>query len=571
MPDFKKFSIDSTLELVADHFTAEVNGSDVFVQASPVDRVDFTLGILDGTQVKTISQIKQGVIDEYELTITPKNISGTIRGRDPSALILDRYFKKRYVRLPAPTVVSEVVPTIGAIPEVQGRFTMAEIAAEVVGSVGLTLSFETINYELLATFEAVGRVVDILRNLIRPWTHVEPFRTDIYLVDQTVILRQRPFPVVSPTYTLTLDQIRRNQLTIRRRATRKVGILTLRGAQVAAALTDDPDNALTGGFLNLFLSGEQTEEETQENFAPPGQLQSIITTVSVFRMPSHVLLRSTKTEFTRDGNGLIMKTREKITNNWQSVPMDSSGPQGQPKQLDSLITRERIDQSDPSLVFRHWDTEEIGYSYDGNGFETGETTRLRTLDLGNNVFVDAKMTIKTLRPKGSLLVEQITTDYTFNTDEQRFEFDKRNTQTQGGFPPGGPGRGIPVSRGEGGQPNIGGSRQIELITQLSADADAEDIEISDSNLSLANLQTILNQFAAAQGLIEWEQSFSGIGMPFIQRGKTVGFIGVFDENGIPIQLPAGIITEVRSNYSEGTGEGNSHYLIDARLFAWGAP
>lgn len=566
--DYASFGIDSALELVADAFNIEVNDSELFRQASAADRISLSLGLLDGTQQKTISQIQQGVIDEYEITITPNTINGRVRGRDPAAQLLDRYFKKRYIRLPAPPVIASMTPPIGAVPEVRGRFTASQIAAEVVASVGLGLSYETQDYELQATFEAVGRVIDIIKTLIRPWTFVEPFKTDIYIVGQTVVLRQRPFPIMTPDYFLTLNQVRRKQITVRKRKTRKIGILTLRGAKISEALTPDPDNATTGGFVNLFLSGEQTETDTQENFAPPNILQSIVTTVSVFSMPSHVLLRSIKTEFVVDGNGgLILKTREKISNKWTAVAFDSSGAQGQPRQEESLITRERIDKSDANKIFQLWDIQSIGYSYDGNGFLTGETDKTRSLNLSIGVFTDTVMSVKTIRPKGNQLCEQIVTDYTFNIDAQEWDFVSRRTQTQGGFQPGGPGRAAPVSRTDTtGQPGIGGSRQLEIVTVLSGDNDAQDLEISDENLNLAALQILQAQFTAVQGLLEYEIIFDGIGMPFVQRGKSIAFIGIEMENGSLLNVPAIMMTSVKSKYQE-KGD-KSEYTLQATGFGW---
>jgi hypothetical protein len=569
--DYASFAIDSTLELVADAFNIEVNDSELFRQASPADRVSLALGLLDGTQQKTISQITQGVIDEYEITITPNNVNGRVRGRDPAALLLDSYFKKRYVRLPAPPTISTFVPPIGAIPEVQGRFMASAVAAEVAASAGLTLSYETIDYEFQATFEAVGRVIDILRNIIRPWTFVEPFRTDILVENTTVILRQRPFPVTTPTYFLTLNEVRRKQVTIRKRKSKKIGILTLRGAKISESLSPDPDNALTGGFNNLFISGEQTEEDLQENFSPPGVLQSIVHTTSVYQMPAHILLRSTKEEFARDASGMVLKTRETIDNRWTAVAFDTSGQQGQPKQEESLIRRSRIDKSDDTNTFRLWEIENIGYAYNGSGFLTGETDVTRKLDLSAGAggqFINSIQTIKTIRSKGNQLVEQIVTDYVWNEADEDWDFVTRRTQTQGGFAPGGPGRAAPISRTTSGQPGIGGSRQLELTIVLSTDNDAQDIEISDENLDLATLQQLQAQFIAVQGLFEYELIFDGIGMPFIQRGKTVAFVGIQAEDGSLLNIPAIIMTSVRSKYME-KGD-KSEYTLNATGFGWQA-
>src|SRR5258708_7590963 len=100
----KRFTIDSTLELPADHYTAEMADSSTFLSAplrsaGVKPTVNIQAGLLDASNNPVIlTVLSNATIDEYELQYTPTSISTRIRGRDRSALILDSFFARQYQR-----------------------------------------------------------------------------------------------------------------------------------------------------------------------------------------------------------------------------------------------------------------------------------------------------------------------------------------------------------------------------------------------------------------------------------------------------------------------------------------
>jgi len=574
MPEINptRFSIDSVLELPADHFDAQIPDSTIFRTANPVaDRVTLQAGLLSGTGGQMlVQQLTRGIIDEYELIITPTNIQASIHGRDPMAFTLDYFYKKRYVRVPGTTTI-ESVATAATIPSVSGQFQASQIAQEAVAFAGLTLSWEVRDYVMQETFDAVGRVIDILRRLIRPWTLVEPFKAEIFMSGGVVVVRQRTWPITAPDLTLQLADMKRERLTVRKRKTKKIGLLTLRGQRIADALSNKP-KASSSGINDLFIEGSQTEEDTAETFAE-GRLISIVHRISRYSMPQHNLQEETKETFAIDELGSVTLTiRETTTNVWQVLVFDTSGQTNQPSQISSLVTRERVDASDPDALFRTWDEDTIGYTYDGTTFQTGETRLGKILNLDSGVLEPKALIVKTMRPKGNLLVEYITENYIYvppasGTGPNVTQLVNRDTQTQGGHRPGGPGRKSPLTRSTtAGQPAIGGARQLEVSVQLSTDPDAQDFEFSDTNLTLDDLNYLLTLFQAAQGLFEYEVQFEGVGMPWIIRGLTLALAGIVAEDGVtPIPLPTLLITEVRTEYQE---ENNFRYTSLMRAFGY---
>lgn len=564
---FKSLSMDSALELVADHFDLGVAGSDMFRNALPnSDRIAIATGYVGSG---TITHMNSGVIDEYQLEITPKSITGSIRGRDNGALLLDRYYKKRYIRY-TPNVVPpdqsvQVFDSFGhvipPIPFEIGIFRASQIAKAAVESVGLTLAWETDDYYIQDTFEAVGRIKDILNNLIRPWTFVEQFRTDIIIQNLTVVIKKRVFPITSPDFTFALSDLRRSRMSLRLRKTKKVGLLTVRGARTADALSTNP-------LTLLLVAGEQTEEDFRETFSPAGILQSVIHTVAVYSMPGHFLLNQIREEFTfsNGGKSPTLTSRETIVNDWETDYYIPGGQTNRPKQTAGHVKRSRVDQSDPAKLFRLWETDEIGYHYNDAGFQDEESKITSKLNLAQGKLIFDKMNTKTLQVKDTLMVEQITTNMAWDDNNKKWQFLDRDTQTSGGNPAGGPGRAAPLSRAKSGQPGIGGARQLEITLLLSTDNDAQDVEISDTNLDETAMTIIVNQFKAVQGMVEVEALFDGVAGSFFARGKTIQITGITDDLGNVISIPPVVFTSIKSKYSE---EGaKSEYTQQCIGFGW---
>ncbi len=567
---FQRFDLDSTLELVGDQFTVPFVGSEPLRTKTKTDTVTIKVGFLDATGApQVISQIVDGPTDEFEVTVTPTSITGSKRGRDAGAKILDNFFKKRYLRAPTVPVLQSIVVPGPAIPEVTGQFPAKQIAEEAVASTGRTLVWGVRDYTLMEDFFASGRVIDTLKELIRPWTWLEPYKADIIIQGTAVVIRPRD-PASLPAYSMTLMQARRNTVTIRVRKTRKYGTVTLRGRAEASGLVANPNTTQTG-IGSLLVEGEQTETKMDEEFDSAGEIISRITTVGVYAMPSHRLLHQTKETYTAGETGqLDLTEREYTKNSWSTVSIDTTGPVQSPVQKSQLATTHAFDDDG---IWRTMAEKETGYAYDYLGFLSGQTTKTKKYNSETDQLEDFDLTVKTLRDIDSLLVEQTTEFYLYQDDvgyppTQRAVIQTRQTQTQGGNRPGGPGRGQPRRTADPvGAQSPGGALQIELSQTISTDADAVDVEQSDPNLTADDLAFLMAQFVAASDLWEYEVSFEGVNMPWIQRGVYIQFTELPCELvGVFIDLPVLLVTEVIAVYDEATPNAKSTARI--RAFGW---
>ena len=235
--DFTTFTVRSTLELVADEYDAEMADSQIFRQKSRSDRVRLQMGLKDASNVlQPITVLESGSIDEYNIHFSADDVTTSIRGRDAGFPALDTYVRRRYRRAPVPEDIATATPA-DTTPTFVGRFKASKIAEEVATVAGLNLSWEVRDYELLEDFEANGRCIDILRQLIEPWTLVEPYRADIFTSGTDVVIKQRnAVGITAPIdYTFTMNDARRTGLTVRVRPMQKVGLVTLRGAKTSTS------------------------------------------------------------------------------------------------------------------------------------------------------------------------------------------------------------------------------------------------------------------------------------------------------------------------------------------------
>lgn len=581
--DARSFQIDSTLEFTADHWEAQVPDSFLFRNSSAGDRVTLSAGLLDfAGNPQIISSITGAIIDEYELTIMPNNIAGVVRGRDPSAFILDAYFTKLYARAPSqqPGVVTEVLPGQQAVvtpPAVQiGIFTAKTIANDAVASVidpvsglPLTLQWEVRDYEILTqSYQATGRVIDILRKLVTPWNLVQVFRVDILLQGRTVIVRQRSTPQMPliPQYTFNLTALRRSTLNIRKRRLRKVGKVTLRGQRIPDGLRKSTAQEIADG-AGVFSSGQQTVVFESTAFDEGGALVSKVVTTETYRMPDRILLQSIKETYT-GGNGanLELSSRETVTKEWENSIYDANGPANQPKQLSDLITREGIDHdNDDTESFRVLAEENTINEYDDLGFLETVTNTRRKFNFDDSELQNDKMTVKLYHDVGPLFVEEVTELYSWNTDREAWSITQRDAAISGGHRPGGPGRGGSTA-GSHNTPGGAGLTQITRVQTFSTDVDAQAVDFSDENMSGDDLDFIMSCFAATVNLYEYEVTFGGVAMPWLIRGQAMQFTNVQSEDGTPFSLPVLLVTEVRSEYVE-TG-GSPRYMMNARAFGY---
>lgn len=562
MSSFKWVKSTESLELGAAHYDAETPGSLKWRNASRSDRIGFALGLLNDDLVpQTIGLIVGGTIDEYELKVTPKSWTTTIHGRDQMAFTLDYFFKTRYLRAPQRTAVSSLDTPPGITVKV-GQFNASQIAEEACAFAGLGLSWEIPDYELQEDFDGVARVIDILRKLIRMFTQVEPFRADILAQNNVVIIRSRN-PAMAPDYTYGLSRLKRSEITIRKRASKKIGTVTLLGSRVGDTQTKNQSSSVDIG--NVWIEGEQEETKVTEAFGPGASLLSITSTVSTYGMPGHILKHQIKTLFQAvDGGALALSSRDTIDNDWEPVSVDTAGPVSQQVQKSQFVTKEATDPSDG--IFKVTQTAATGYDTDSKGFTTGFTTVKKQLNSDSGLLENNAQIVKTMRDIGRLLVEQITEVSSFDSEKQTWVLQSRDTQQQGGYRPGGPGRGLPVKTTTGTK-SIGGSTQLSLSQTFSTDPDAVDVVYSDANMSSYLMTVVMAQFAGAQNLIEYEYLFAGVAMPWIRRSMYLLINEILAEDGVTlITVPVMVITEVSTTFD--MSKPRSESVQQMRGFGW---
>jgi hypothetical protein len=208
-----------------------------------------------------------------------------------------------------------------------------------------------------------------------------------------------------------------------------------------------------------------------------------------------------------------------------------------------------VGSTDPTALFdfveiaRQTLFEDTGYVRDACGFLSMQTTvesvavaaatggapaeKPKNLILGS--------VVKQWRVVGPERVELRTTRYTSNGE--RFTPTGSDTLVAGGFPPDGPGR-----SGAGG---IGSAETIVQTATISTEPTAQPLDFS-TPLTLDDLNFILTLLAASDNLWEWEAQFSGVAMPWLQTGLVLQFSGLRGEDGLPIDLPPLVVTEVET-------------------------
>lgn len=242
-----KITVNASLAQPAATWMADVPGIDFFLGASSEDRVSFTASYdLDG-EPQTLDLVTEGVIDIYHLGGSAgrgAKMSCQCEGRDQMAHLLDGQFRLVYRNGPAPTVVDGAL----TIPEVQGLFAASEIARQVAEARGLTLIWDCPDYMVQEMFQAVGRPIDILGSLVRPFMLVAPRQVDVFTEGATVVCRQRTLvPVAPPENTFSIHDARIKILGARKFRTDRIGLVSLQGMSTPGAPTPGEGGAGGGG------------------------------------------------------------------------------------------------------------------------------------------------------------------------------------------------------------------------------------------------------------------------------------------------------------------------------------
>lgn len=546
-----RFNIDATMDLPADGFSAETDGSAPFREAVDGDAVELSAGYDDGGTPVIVEQIT-GKVDEWQLNVSPNAMTSTVGGRDKVGDLLDRPYRKIYIRAP---LGGQAITVLGIAvepppPEVEpgvpfsiGTFLASEIAREIVVAAGLTLAWQCRNYELLTNFDASGRSMDLLRQLVAPWSQTERFKVDVFAQGNVVICRDR---VLSPTvdYTFSVTDARILRMTVRKRRTSKIGTVKLLGKLV-------PPGLVFG--LDILSSSEREETRTVRTFDQAGRLTKTVTTVQTFRDPEGVEIK--KVETTYDGVAQTLTLLDTTDTTWEDVPYNESGATRQPRSLLQFRKLEGVVEADPGKLFRETLREETSWGWDDGQF-LAVTTKKKfefvstglhpTRGFLQGSLQQTEERVETLRDVDHLRVEKCTSVYERSTATGQLFLKTSESVISAGQRPGG----VRPPRTAGAAPNSGGA-PIELEQLISAEPTAGDVVYSNPNMDADDLAFIMGQFQQSSGIYEYEINIELASMPWVRKGNVLRITGLLAEDGVtPIPLDPALVFEQRLNFDE---------------------
>jgi len=543
--DSNRFEIDSTLDLAADGYRADLNSPDAFHDASSADTVKLTAGFKDADENSFRVGCLDGGIDEYVLTQTKDQVSVSIQGRDNLSKMLDRNYTRLFLR-------QEPIPP-PAIPYEVGLFRASEIAARVAAEVGLSLAWLCRDYTMLEDFSATGRPVDILKKLVEPWSQVPALAVDIFNQGDAVIVRERQLVMAAdPMATYTVKDARIKTLKYRKRRGPLFGTVTLLGKleskQAISGIVPGQQPTDPPGPVRPWEVEDTRVHDTKDE---RGQVTASTQVTTVYRMPDKLVLSITERTFTRTSSGAMDKTAEKITaNEWEASIYNETGPANRPRQLRETLNVRGIHQSDKSKTFRDLSQQITEFAYDGAGFQSMTFTRKWEINLKTKKLEESERLEKILSDTEDLKVRQATTIFK-PTKLGKWYVKDVDTQTSAGYRPAGFRPPKPEKEGTGITSSADTAKEaIKLERTLSTDPLAQDVSYSNANLTAEDLACIMAKFEAVSGLWEHEITLEYLAMPWLRKGHVLSLTGLVDSAGRSVPLAPALVTDLSLTYDE---------------------
>jgi hypothetical protein len=478
-----RFTINSSLALAADSYTAEFATTEEFVEANTADRVTLEVGyVRDGQPVRQ-PLIREGPIDKYEASITPDGVAVTVTGRCAMSRMQDTQIAVQYMATaPATTVSGE-----NTVTQKIGRYWASTIARETCAAAGLTLLWECRDYVIEDRFDAVGRAFDVIQALLEPWNQTAALGVDILIEGLTLICRARSLtPTVPPQNQFRVADAKLKSISVQKFLTPNIGQVVLTGAVipvtgaplpplasrafgqrrralgadgrprttvVASSATSAASLALAREALPRHQAGQAHVRLAPRRESPAGDgievaassatynpdtgaLQGMTITKSYYSDPPHtVLLQQTKEtmSFDADAVGFIGRSGEVLIENtwdWGLTPKD------QPKQLGEETTTKGWIVEDG---VKRWVVKEykyVGYAYDALRFLTAQTTVTYKRNQAG-VLEGTDWEDKSYSDDGPLYQKVRTETYVMNKRDKVWILVKQDIQPGSGLRPGG--------------------------------------------------------------------------------------------------------------------------------------
>jgi len=553
----KSFSVWSNLQLPADQFEAEIVGVDRFEAANRADRVDLTTGFYDSSGTPhTIGKLKKGLIQEYVVGMAVAKgevkVTSQVRGFDQAALLLETQFNKRYLRAPHTDPISTSAED-AEIPSVTGVFSASDIAREAAEAAGLTLRWEAPDYVLQTDFFASGRAIDTIYALVRPYQLCEPFKVDVLLFGDVVVVHERTPDLVAPpdTNVFSIKDARIKNINVRRKRAIKYGKIKLRGCpKMGTPGTEGPSttyDASTGGLV--FVAFTVTKETSGGGMSASMDGNGVFVSEKVtYRMPDQILLFLQRTTYV----GGSRSATETSTYEWEPSQYDLTGPINKPKQL-SQHTEWDAYAGNPQR-YQTVKTEDTKFEYDDQGFLKRTSVYVRTVNQKTEKLENSEMRVVTVNSLGDMWVEQVSATLKWDKKNEKWGSPNVVANISGGHKPGGPARsGGPGFQLAGTEDMVGHLEESMVEATLSTDADAINIDESFPQMDEAALAVILDRLTRAHNMAEFEADIRAKSIPWMGRAEIIEFTGCETPNGEGITLQPMLIFELRADYKEGRG------------------
>jgi len=550
----RSFSVSSSLQIAADQFEAELesDGLAVYRAASPADRVGLTTGYLNQAGDNfTIGTLQKGMIDEYVLSQKKGELTLRIRGRDQASLLLETKYEMRFLHFPVKEVVSqdstlEDTSDPFYVPKMVGVFEASFIAGLAAAAAGKKLRWSAPDYTLQNDFVASGRAIDTIYALARPLQVCEPFRADVMIQGDTVVVQERtPDMVAESINTFSIADGRIQNLEIRQKRAIKYGRIRLRGA-------NEVDTSSGFGKLTLSDGGEtwgggsETKTNTTDTKDDAGNTIGRVVEEVTYRMPDQIVTDVKKTVYAGDN----VVSRELTHNDWEPSSYGPGGPTNKPNLTKTVTSWEGWLPGGGGIPgWGEVKRDTIEYSYDGEKFLTTMSKLTETADPKTGALSESSRQVVQYRTEGPLWVRQTTENYKKSKTTGKLVLVSTVSQISAGHRPGGPGGGALTGyRLADGLAGI--TKQIEVTATLSTDADALDVDESFEQLDRAALTVILNRLTRANGMREFEGFFTAAAIPWFMRGAVVQFTGAKDETGAAIVFKPMLLHEMKADYTE---------------------
>ena len=583
-----KFTIDSSMDLAVDSYTANDTATSVYLDADPSDSISLSVGLINpatGTAY-TIDHL-DGEITEYELRVNPNSVIGSIRGRDNMAKLRDRPYQMRFLRAqPGPlekiAMEQRTFGTVHNYPDpiryTVGKFRASDIARKVVefwnqpsGPSGLTLSWECRDYDIQEDFDASGRPIDILRKLVDPWSQIEALKVDVFIRGATVICRPRS---LTPTadYSYAIKDARIKDIDLRRRRTDIYGRVTLQG-----------EFNLRAKAIGSIIPQEVTvTTEDDSGFTVNNRPLMKVVRATTYLVPPRIPIKISEQTYTDNPAAnwsMDLIKDETTTNEWEPIQTTDVGVVNQPRQLSQTVVTKGYPKGHPEYAWQVVAKEITTYAYGGmgilqtdmfgnnlTGFQSMTTTQKWELDINTGGLNEVERLVKTWRENGNLETVCAWTRYQWTAQTGTWNRVDGDTNTSGGVAPGGPRPDRTVMIGGTG---VDPRDQIKIEDWISTDPEAKDITYNNRSLKQEDLDWLKLQFEATSGIWRNEILLTYVSMPWLRKGDVLEITGLVAEDGTtPIPIGPALVVEQHLNYDESSP--NASMTSTLRALWWTA-